>query len=386
MKKLLLLLSIVTMRQTHGQTYVTIPDANFVSWLQTNIPSAMSGNQMDTTNIAVTTTTHTIDVVGKNISNLYGIQYFSSLDTLYCLNNYLTTFTRFPNSLVYLNCSNNTLTNLPTLPNSLSHLECGINYLTSLPPLPNSITYLDCGNNSLSNIPTLPNSLTFINFSINHLTSLPTLPSSLQTFYCGSNPHLTNLPLLPNTLIKLACDHDSLTALPTLPNSLQVLWCYNNFLTTLPTLPNSLTNVECEYNNITCFPPFPSSITLLYININPFNCLPNYINAMNGDTSLYPLCAPGNSNGCPTAGINQTSFDNNEFKIYPNPTSDQFYIETNATDKINVDLYDVNGRHVYSASVSDKSNISVATLDNGVYTMTIKTVDRVINKKLAIVR
>ncbi len=84
-------------------------------------------------------------------------------------------------------------------------------------------------------------------------------------------------------------------------------------------------------------------------------------------------------------GIEQLSKKNNQININPNPTSDQFYIETNATDKLNVDLFDVNGRHVFSTSVMGKSNISVATLDNGIYTMTIKTVDRVINKKLVIV-
>ena len=71
--------------------------------------------------------------------------------------------------------------------------------------------------------------------------------------------------------------------------------------------------------------------------------------------------------------------------IYPNPTSDQFYIETNSMDKLNVDLYDVNGRCVFSASVSDKSNIDVGTLDNSVYSLTIKTVNGIINKKLVII-
>ncbi len=41
---------------------------------------------------------------------------------------------------------------------------------------------------------------------------------------------------------------------------------------------------------------------------------------------------------------------------------------------------------MFSASVNGKSNINVATLDNGVYTLTIKFVDRVTNKKLVIAR
>ncbi|MBK6984632.1 MAG: T9SS type A sorting domain-containing protein [Bacteroidetes bacterium] len=76
----------------------------------------------------------------------------------------------------------------------------------------------------------------------------------------------------------------------------------------------------------------------------------------------------------------------NSFIIYPNPTSDQFFIVANTTDKLVVDMYDVNGRHVFSKSVSDKSNIDVTTLIEGIYNLTIKTVDRVINKKLVILR
>ena len=90
-------------------------------------------------------------------------------------------------------------------------------------------------------------------------------------------------------------------------------------------------------------------------------------------------------NAIQTTGIQQIT-NNNEATIYPNPTSDQFFIETNTTDKLNVDLYDVNGRHVFSKSVSGKSNINVTTLDEGIYTLTIKTADRAINKKLVILR
>ena len=88
----------------------------------------------------------------------------------------------------------------------------------------------------------------------------------------------------------------------------------------------------------------------------------------------------------PVVGIKEITKSQNYFSVYPNPTSDQFFIEANTTDKLNVDLYDVNGRHVFSKSVSDKSNIDVTNLNTGVYSLTIKTIDRVINKKLIIVR
>ena len=87
-----------------------------------------------------------------------------------------------------------------------------------------------------------------------------------------------------------------------------------------------------------------------------------------------------------TTGVKQFGNNKGQETIFPNPTSDQFFIDANTTEKLNVELYDVNGRHVYSASVSDKSNINVTALENGIYTLTIKSVDRVTNKKLIIVR
>jgi len=86
-----------------------------------------------------------------------------------------------------------------------------------------------------------------------------------------------------------------------------------------------------------------------------------------------------------TLSIDQLVTQSN-ISIYPNPASDQFFIDANTTDKLNVDLYDVNGRHVFSKSVSGKTNIDLTTFNEGVYTLTIKMVDHLINKKLVIVR
>ena len=326
MKKLILLLSLVFIKQTNAQPYVLIPDVNFANYLQVLIPTAMHGDSLNTSSTCtVVTTMGTLNVSSRSISNLFGVQYFTSLTNL--------------------SCSANSLTSLPTLPNSLTYLDCSTNFLTSLPTLPNSLQYLGCHSNSLTNLPTLPNSLVFLGCFLNSLTSLPSLPNSLQTLYC-----------------------------------------YNNSLTSLPTLPNSLLDLYCATNNISCFPIFPTSLNSLTIDPNPYNCLPNHIAAMNSTDLAVPLCAAGNSHGCPVANSIEQFNSNLEVTIYPNPTSDQFFIEANTTDKLNVDLYDVNGRHVFSSTVMDKSNINVATLDNGAYTLTIKTPGRIINKKLIILR
>lgn len=124
--------------------------------------------------------------------------------------------------------------------------------------------------------------------------------------------------------------------------------------------------------------------------------------AESGSTSIYSNALPGtytvcvsDANGCTdcasanvnlnVTGINISS-TNAQVSVYPNPTSDQFFIDANTTDKLITDLYDINGRHLFSETLSDKSNINVATLDNGIYTLTIKTGDRIINKKLIILR
>lgn len=266
-----------------AQNYVTIPDANFVAWLTTNIPSAMNGNQMDTSSIAVKTLPNI--VVGNSfIHDLTGLQYFSALTNL--------------------DCEDNQLTSLPSLPNSLQSLICYNNQLSSLPVLPDSLQTLFCYNNQLSNLPNLPNLLVQLACGNNLLTSLPALPNSLQELWCEDN-QLMNLPVLPNSLWKLYCPNNHLTNLPALP-LLQSLSCTNNQLTSLPVLPVSIVSLRCDHNNISCFEPFSNNMSTFPGDFgiwgNPFTCLPNYISAMDSITLAYPICINGdtinNPNGC----------------------------------------------------------------------------------------
>jgi len=325
MKKIGTLLVLIFCLNANAQTWVTIPDANFVTYLQINLSSAMSGNQMNITSAAVTTT-QTLVIAQQGVLNLTGIQYFTSL--------------------TYLACYNNGLTYLPVLPNSLTYLDCDNNKLTSLPALPNSLIWVDCTANKLLNI--------------------PTLSSNMTNLYCSNN---------------------YLTSLPTLPNSLAVLYCNNDSLTSLPTLGTSLTSLQCYSNKITCFPTFPNSITSLHIGANPYNCLPNYISSMDSSFFTTPLCAAGNSNGCAIAtGINQITDLNNQVNIYPNPTNNNFTIETNSTEKQTLQLFDVNGKLVLTQTINGKTNIDGSNLAEGVYNLSLTNYNGVVNKRLVIIR
>ncbi|MHB8260588.1 MAG: T9SS type A sorting domain-containing protein [Bacteroidia bacterium] len=89
---------------------------------------------------------------------------------------------------------------------------------------------------------------------------------------------------------------------------------------------------------------------------------------------------------CPSLSGIEILYNNNEISIYPNPASNQFFIDANTIDKLTMVLYDVNGRLVLIRSISGKSNIDISSLDEGVYTISIISNEGVINKKLVIIK
>ena len=277
----------------------------------------MNGNQMDITSPFITSKEY-INVSSQNISDLTGIQYFSSLK--------------------YLFCSNNNLTFLPPLPSTLKQLGCIMNQLTCLPDLPDSLTYLYCIQNNLTELPPLPSTLGQLYCEQNNLTSLPDLPDSLWFLSCYDN-NITELPALPIKMQSVDCSNNQITNIVSLNPDLKVLLCHYNQLTSLPPLPQ-LERLTCYNNNISCFPVFPSSIQpkgwnshnhywvyYLVINNNPFDCLPNYLpDAMDPTTLSYPLCAEGNANGCPVVtGVEEKTLCLVP-QLFPNPTSSKLQI------------------------------------------------------------
>ncbi len=345
--------------QVIGQV-VTIPDPNFVNFLNNNgFSGAMSGNQMDTQHPSVQNAT-SIDCSNQYIGDLDGIQYFQNITTLYCMdnplnnlpalppnltsfrcyngflnslpsilpvnlweldcrNNILTQLPALPSQLHSLLCENNTLISLPALPNSLAVLTCSDNQLTSLPALPTSLTTLNCLSNQLTTLPALPPLLNSIDCSNNFLASLPALPASLDNFVCSNNP-LTALPALPSGLNAIIADYTLLTTFPTLPTFLHQLNCAHSTLTSLPALPTGLTDIRVNFNQLTSLPDLPPVLNMLNIEDNPnlvclrrlkqianfrfsntgINCLPNYGDIAISTPNLIslPLCDQFNSNSC----------------------------------------------------------------------------------------
>ena len=86
-----------------------------------------------------------------------------------------------------------------------------------------------------------------------------------------------------------------------------------------------------------------------------------------------------------SVGINSFTA-NNTISVYPNPNNGTFSIETNATTKQTVQMFDINGKMVLSQIINGKTIINANSLNEGVYNLNIISNEGVVNKRIVIVR
>ena len=229
------------------------PDANFrtvVKKFDTNQDSSLS----DTEIAAV----KKINCSNKGITNLKGIEYFTSLNILRCTDNQLTALDVSENTaLTKLNCCFNKLTSLDVSKNTaLAILECNANRLTALDVSKNTaLTELNCSVNKLTSLDVSKNTaLTELYCNDNQLTSLDVSKNTaLISLSCVCN-QLTSLDVSKNTALQiLNCNYNQLTVLDVSKNTaLTGLKCRNNQLTVLDVSKNTaLTDLECRNNQLT---------------------------------------------------------------------------------------------------------------------------------------
>jgi hypothetical protein len=316
-----------------AQNFVQIPDVTFAAHLATTVPAAMSGQSLNVTHSLVTQSTKILSLNQLPISNLYGLQFFTSLtklDIQYCFNiiqipplpvslkelsiaggkappivqlptglqtiylnscsltglpvlnkaltgfwcsNNSIVFTTLPDSLKDLACINCSLNSLPDLPSSLLRLKCDGNHLTNLPNLPLGLQYLHCsGNFSLTSLPKLPPRLKILDYNSTSIRNVNFFPDSLSDINC-SFTGTDSLYQLPASLVYLTVDRNKLKYLPQLPQSLQYLNCASNELRGLPVLPRSLISLDCQVNEITSLPHCYENLRYLYCGYNKISCL-----------------------------------------------------------------------------------------------------------------
>ena len=212
---------------------------------------------------------NSLNVSSKNITNLKGIEDFTSLETLYCNSNALTSLDISQNTaLTYLDCYTNQLSSLDIGQNiALERLDCRSNQLTSLDVSENiALIRLSCSQNQL----------TSLNVSQN---------TYLLGLFCYSN-QLTSLDVSKNILLQgLYCDMNQIVNINLNGAiALDLLIAKDNNLTSLDVSLNiALTRIDCQYNQITGLDVSENN------NLTVLNCNSNQLTSLdisNGNNSI----------------------------------------------------------------------------------------------------
>lgn len=231
------------------------PDDNFRNYIKT-----YKAGSRDVLTVEERSKVETIEVEGKNISRLEGIEAFPNLKVLKCGNNSIQKLDLRQNpKLETLKCNENQLTQLDLSKNpDIDYLYCSENQLEQLDVSHLQLKYFYCSHNDLEQLD-VKNSKLLIELDCsknNRLTALDldvAHKPNLVRVECQNN-QLTSLILGENKgLEKLNCANNQLTQL-NLNNmsALKELNCANNQLTQL-NLKNmiSLKELRCQNNQLT---------------------------------------------------------------------------------------------------------------------------------------
>ena len=257
MKKILLILLCLPM-VGFGQN-VNIPDANFKAYLVGNTAINTNGDSEIQVSEA-TVFNGNIDCASINISDLAGIEEFTSLTHLWCSENQLTYLDVSNNTaLTELDCSGNQITSLDLSQNTaLTHLWCSENQITSL-DLSTALTDLYCSENQITSLDLSQNTaLSYLECWVNQLTSLDlSNNTALTTLYCDNN-QLTSIDVSNSIYLEaFSCVNNLLTSLDVSANTaLKFFGFFNNQLTSLDVRNGNNTNLlyfdGTSNPNLTC--------------------------------------------------------------------------------------------------------------------------------------
>ena len=200
----------------------------------------------------------TLNVANRNLSNLEGLQHFTTLTTLDCSGNELETLDLSANSyLTTLVCNNSELAELEVSQNTLlTGIYASFNYLTTLDVSNNvNLSTLDCAFNQLTVLNVSNNTkLTTLDCASNQLRALDVSKNTALTTLDASQNQLTALD--PSANVKLSWLDASQNQLKTLNVSrnaaLTTFYCSVNQLRELNISANAkLSWLDCSQNRLT---------------------------------------------------------------------------------------------------------------------------------------
>ena len=335
--------------------YTAIPDQNFEQALIDLGYDDVIDGQVLSSNI---NTLLVLDVDGKNITDLTGIEGFTALTSLDCSQNQLTSLDLTQNTaLTSFSCSHNQLTSLDVSQNiELESFICHFNQLTGLDLSANyALRILSCGSHWAS----CGNSLTSLDVSNN---------TALVYLYCGNN-ELTSLDVSQNTeLRELYCQQNQLTSLDVSQNTeLEELICYSNQLNCLNIANGIYFNLGNTTNN-----PNLSCIETHDVDLPTWNW------TVDPQTSFSENCNYPSNCFSTTSILEQT----NSISLYPNPTNNLITLDIEGYNGlVNVEVYDLTGKLLQSIT---NTTISMGEYAKGIYVFKVAYGDRV--EKLKVVK
>lgn len=238
------------------------PDYNFRTYVTTNLDSTFSGGKTLIAQSTLDSVTE-LNLDGKGgveYSNLTGINLFTNLEKLSCVQNPgLATLDVTQNvKLKELHCYSTGIKTLNLRYNTnLEVLECQNCKLTALDITKNTkLKQLDCRNNAITALNVICNpELTSLRCHQNRISTLNLDNNTKLEYLTCYNNNLTSLSFKNNTkLVQVYCGDNALTKIDYVGNAtkLELLDCSNNQLTSLDVNNNTkLLSLNCRNNNLT---------------------------------------------------------------------------------------------------------------------------------------
>jgi hypothetical protein len=405
MKTKLLLIAFLSINFFSYSQTTYVPDDNFENYLETHNasgtvvsvgdPSSM-GNGIALDDYVTTASINNVinlDVNNQNISNLTGIEDFSSLVQLVCRNNSLTTLNINQNtSLKDLYCQFNQISSINTTPNT--QLEKLYIYNNSLIDLDlsqnNQLTHLVANTNQLTNLVVTQNTnLVTLEFHSNQISSIDLTQNTLIISLKTGNNFLTSLDLSNNVNLQIAqIENNQISKLNLTPiNSLVTLICNNNFLSSLdfslfPSFQylncnsNLLTRLNVKNGNNSNFNLFNSTnnpnLTCIKVD-NAGWSTTNWTNVDGASTFV------NNSTECSSLSIQDLAQE--KINLFPNPVETTFSLSLN--EKSNYILVNINGQIIKEGELKVGENeIDISKFQSGIYILKVYGIEKTFTNKV----
>ena len=296
---------------------VNIPDANFKAKLiALGVDTNSDGNIQQSEALA----TNNLDLSSSNISDLTGIQAFTSLSGLYCQSNELTSLNISGlNNLTYFNCSYNQIAILSINGGNFTTFNCSGNQMNSLTATNISCSSVfECGNNNLTYLNISNSSFFLLNCSNNQLSTL-SLSSTIISFELNcSNNQINNLDLTGKLFSNFICDNNLLTTLDVSTcTNLNLFFCNGNPLTSLFIKNGRNENISFSGDaNLLFICADESQIMNIQSQANPATLVSSYCSFTPGgsyNTITGSVIFDSNSNGCDASDIPQPNIKINVY-------------------------------------------------------------------------